>query len=223
MATQTIPQLSAEVREKLGTRYTRRLRDQGQLPAVVYGHGEKPLHVSVSGKELVDLLHHNAHLVELSVGSETVPCLVKEVQWDHLSAHIIHADLTRVDLNERVTVDVEIELFGDAEAPGLKEDGAILEQPLANLQIECLATDIPEKIRVDVSGMNAGDSITVADVSLPDKITASSDPETTVAHIAIVQEVSEEEIAGEAGEAEPEVIGRPAEGEEDGGGDGDKE
>ena len=214
MSTSTIPQLNATVREKLGTRYTKRIREQGLMPAVVYGHGQPPLHVSVDDKELTDLLHHNAHLVELHVGSESVPCLVKEVQWNHLSSKIIHADLTRVDLNEKVTVSITIELKG--EAPGLEEDGAIMEQPLNELEIECLATDIPELIEVDVSAMQVGDNITVEDITLPEGVVAVSDSETVIAHIAVVEEISDVEIAGseEGGEAEPEVIGR--EGEEDG-------
>src|SRR5690554_1476781 len=102
MATKEMPKLKTEARERLGTRYARRLRAEGKLPAVVYGHEQEPVSVTVDAGELQDILHSHAHLVEVDIAGQTGPCLIKDVQWDHLSTTIIHVDLTRVDLSEEV-------------------------------------------------------------------------------------------------------------------------
>ena len=131
---------------------------------------------------------------------------IKDVQWDHMSSNIIHVDFNRVDLNEEVTVDVEVTVKGDA--VGLKTAGAILEHPLGTLEVICKATDIPEMIVVDVSGIEVGEAITVADLKLPAGVKAVTDAETIVATVNIMAEVEEEET--DADTEEPEVIGRPA-------------
>lgn len=212
MATNQIPQIKAQPRERLGSRYAARLRDQGRLPAVIYGHQQDAVHVSVGRDEMVEILHANAHLIELQIDSQTEPCLIKDVQWDSLGARIIHVDLTRVDLTEQVTVEVNLEVYGEPAA--LQEEGAILEHPLSVIEIQCLATQIPESIRVDVSHLKVDEQITVADLKLPEEVTTTADPETVVATITVIAE-TEEAAPVEAGAAEPEVIGRPAaEGEE---------
>src|SRR5262245_46272011 len=141
MAKREIPKIKVQPREQLGSRYTARLRKTGRLPAVIYGHKQDPAHVSVDGLEVNELLHKNTHLVEAQLASNTEPFLIRDVQWDHLGAKIIHIDLARVDLNERVTVDVQLEFTGDA--IGLKEAGAILEHPFTELAVQCLVTEIP--------------------------------------------------------------------------------
>jgi len=203
MATHEIPKITVEPRQRIGTRYARRLRDAGRLPAVIYGHQKQPLHVSVDRKQLVELLHHNAHLLEVVADGQTQPCLIKDVQWDYLGANIVHVDLARVDLTEHVTVSVDLVLTG--EAKGLKIVGALLEHQLSQIEIECLATEIPEKVEVDVSELDVDQTLTIADVKLPEGVTTTEDPETIVAHIVVQEEVEEEapvEVEGE----EPEVI-----------------
>ncbi|MEX0774964.1 MAG: 50S ribosomal protein L25 [Phycisphaeraceae bacterium] len=215
MATTTIPKIKVHKRERTGSRYAARLREKGQLPAVVYGHGQEPLHVSLDAKEMDHLLHQHTHILEVEADGKTEPCLIKDVQWDHLGSTVVHVDLARVDLSESVTVEVDLVLVG--EAPGLKETGAILEHPVAVIEIECLATQIPQNIKVDVSALNAGDVITVADLKLPEGVTTTLDEDTVLATVTIVQEAVEEVIAPAAGGEEPEVIGRkPEEGEGEG-------
>ena len=209
MATQQIPQIEVEKREHVGTRYARRLRQEGRLPAVIYGHKQDPVHVSLDRREFTDLLHHHTHLLEVKVDENAAPCLIKDVQWDHLGAEVVHVDLTRVDLTESVTVEVEIQLAG--EPVGLKETGTILEQLLSMLEIECLATQIPEEIRVDVSHLNVGESTTVGDLALPEGVKATAAPETLVARVEEVRRVEEEEVVEEVEGEEPAVIGREAE------------
>lgn len=213
MSTTTIPVVTATVRERTGSRYTARLRNEGRLPVVVYGHGETPLHLSVDAEQINELLHQHVHLLTISLDGKEQSVVVKEAQWDHLSTTIIHLDLARVNLSEEVTVEVELNFTGDP--VGLKTAGAILEHPLSSLEVTCKASDIPEVITIDVSALEAGASMTVAELTLPVGVVATADGETIVASVHVMAEQPEEE-EGEASDAEPEVIGRPAkEGNED--------
>ena len=205
MSTATQPKIHAEVRDRTGSRYAARNRAKGMLPGVIYGHKQDPIHVSVNAKELIELLHHNVHVLEVEVGGKSEPCLVKDVQWDHLSKHIIHVDLARVDLNEEVEIELELKLIG--EAVGLKVAGALLEQAAATIEVKCRANAIPEFLTHDVSALEVGDSVLVSDLKLPAGVTAVSDPDTLVAHISVTKEEVEEEVAAE-GTDEPEVIGK---------------
>ncbi len=205
MATQQIQKIEANPRDSVGTHSTKALRTSGQMPAVIYGHKQDPVHISFNQKQITDLLHTQAHIVEVVVGAKTEPCLIKDVQWDHLGAHILHVDLARVDMTEKVTVNVEIELLG--EAIGLKQAGAFLQHPMDEIQVECLASQIPDKITIDISALDAGQSLNVSDLQLPSGVVAIDDPETMVASIQIVEEEPEEVPAVEAA-AEPEVIGK---------------
>lgn len=204
MATQTIPQIQGQKRSDLGSRRSRRLRDGGRLPAVIYGHRQEPVHVSLDRKELTDLLHRKAHLVEVAVGIGKESCLLKEVQWDHLGLSIIHVGLNRVDMTEEVTVEVDIELVG--EAVGLKEGGAYLDHPASAVKIRCLAANIPESIQVQIGDLKVGDAITVGDLKLPAGVTAVDDPEMLIAAIHVAVEEVEVAAAVTAEAAEPEVI-----------------
>lgn len=208
MATQTIPQIKAEVRDRLGTRYSARLRKEGRLPVVIYGHQQEPVHASVNLDEAVEVLHRNAHLVELVLGSQSEPCLVKDIQWNHLGSQIIHLDLARVDLTERVTVEVELEFIGEPAA--VKQAGVILEHLITEVEVECVATNIPERIQVDVSAMQIGDTLTVADLKLPEGVDVVTDGETIVASVTEVADEPEPVAAAADAAAEPEVIGRKA-------------
>jgi len=204
MSTQT-PKLKATPRDKTGTKYAQRLRKQGLLPVVVYGHKEAPVHVSIDHDEFMDHLHHGVHLLEVDTGSGVESCLIKEVQYDYLGTDVIHVDLARVNLNEEIQVSVPIELTGEDECPGAKAEGAIVEQPFVDIEVICKANNIPDKIVVDISKLEAGGSITVADLQLPAGVTTAKNPEDAVATISVMEEIpEEEEVVAES--AEPEVI-----------------
>lgn len=204
MATHEIPELDAHVRTATGKRPASRLRKEGQLPAVVYGHGKDPVHVAVDSKKLNHLLHEQAHLLTFNIDGNKDSVLIKDVQWDYLGDTIIHADFTRVDLSETVTVEIEIEFVG--EAIGLKENGTYIEHPTTSIEVECRADSIPSSVPVDVSELTVGNTITVADVKLGDGVTAASDGDTVLAaiHMAAAEEETDDD---DATEAEPEVIG----------------
>lgn len=222
MATTDIPKLQIQPREHTGTRYAQRLRKAGQMPVVVYGHKKDPLHVAVNAEEILELLHHNAHVIEIDDGASAEPCLVKDVQWDHLGSSVIHVDLARVDLSEEVTVQVSLDLVGDP--VGLKEAHAMLDHPHDTVEIECRVDRIPEEISASIEHLDVGDTLTAADLQLPAGVKCVMPEDTVLAAVRIVIQAEEEEVAVEAGEGEPEVIGRePGEGDDDADGEAAKD
>ncbi|MCC7203671.1 MAG: 50S ribosomal protein L25 [Phycisphaeraceae bacterium] len=213
MATQ-FPILQAEKRSALGSRSVSRLRQQGKLPAVIYGHKQDPQTVSLDPKATSLLLRQHAHIVEVQHDGTSEPCLFKEVQWDHLGTTMIHIDFARVDLTEEITVEIGIRLVG--EPAGLKEEGAYLEQQLTELEIKCLAVNIPAEIVAKVDHLNVDEVLEVKDLVLPEGVKAVTDPDTIVAAVRIAKALEEEPTAvpAEGAAAEPEVIGKKEEGEE---------
>ncbi len=201
------PVLSARKRERLGSRYARRVRDAGNLPAVVYGHKQDPVSISMDAKETLGHIYKGVKLFSLDIEGEEQIVLLKDLQYDYLGTNIMHMDFARVDLTERVNVRVPLHLIGDAE--GLKTSGALLISGIAEIELECLVTNLPEFIEVDISGLDVGDPMTAGKVQLPlDTMVLLTDPETLVANIVIqaAEETDEEaQVAGAEG-SEPEVL-----------------
>jgi large subunit ribosomal protein L25 len=210
MATQSI-QIAAEPRPALGSRANKRLRDTGKVPGVVYGHKEAVVPVTLPKKELVNHLNKGAHVFDLSLDGKAEKVLVKEVQYDHLGIEVIHIDFARVSAAERVEVTVPLELKGE---PAGEAEGGVLQQIMAELEIECLVTDIPTAIVHNVSEMKLDDVLHISDLKLPPGVKAMQDPDQVVAQVKTVEEEAVTPVA-EEGAAEPEIIGRkPEEGEE---------
>jgi large subunit ribosomal protein L25 len=205
-------QVVVENREQLGSRANKRLRDAGKLPGVIYGHKEAVVPVTLPKKEVVNHIHKGAHVFELQLAGKAETCLVKEVQYDHLGLEVIHVDFARVSLNEKVEVTVPLELKG---TPKGEEEGGVLQQIVSDLEVECLVTDIPEKIVYNVSEMKLDDVLHLKDIPLPQGVKAMQDEDLIVATCA---EVKEEETteAAEGESAEPEVIGKKKEEGEEG-------
>ncbi|MGH7177803.1 MAG: 50S ribosomal protein L25 [Tepidisphaeraceae bacterium] len=207
MATQSA-QVNATLRDQLGSRANKRLRDAGHLPGVIYGHKEAVVPVTLPKKEVVNHLSHGAHLFDLTLDGKSQKVLVKEVQFDHLGKEVIHVDFARVSLDEKVEVTVPLELKG---TPKGEEDGGVLQQIIAELQIECLVTDIPDRVLHNVADMEKDSVLHISDLKLPPGVKCLQDGELIV---ATVKEIKEEEVAPvpvEGESAEPEVIGRKAE------------
>ncbi len=208
------PTLKAQVRDRIGTRYSQRLRKSGKLPAIIYGHQQTPVAIAVDQAEVLMHLHHGAHLFSIEIeGSGTETCLVNELQFGYLGDDVIHLDFTRVDLDEEVEVAVHIKFVGTPEAA--KKPGAVLTHDLTELEVICKANNIPEEIRVDLSKMQ--EVITVGEITLPEGVRTAIDPEHAIAHIDFIEEEEEGEAAEVAGSAEPEVITerKESEGSED--------
>lgn len=211
------PTLNAVKREKVGTRYNNRLREQGHLPAVMYGHGEAPLAIAVDHREASRRIHKGEKIFNIALGGDKPQTvLLKEVQFDHLGTRLVHADFARVSLTDRVRTRVPVHLVG--EAKGLKQAGTLLMHPTNEIVIECKVVDIPDSIEVNVSEVDLGEVITAGQVKLPTAdMKLITDTHAIVAQVAMagVLKTAEEETVAAAGAAEPEVITakKPAEGE----------
>src|SRR5437588_12602693 len=163
MATQTA-QVTAKHRPELGSRANKRLRDSGFIPGVVYGHKEAVVPITLPKKELTNYLHHGTQLFDLALDGKSEKVLVKEVQYDHLGIEVIHIDLARVSLDEKVEVTVPLELKG---TPKGEAEGGVLQQIVSELQVECLVTDIPDVIRYNVSEMGLNSVLHIRELQLP--------------------------------------------------------
>jgi large subunit ribosomal protein L25 len=210
----TIP---ASNRPETGTSACRRLRRQGRIPANVYGHEQAPLAISLSGDDVQQLVTSGAHVVDLDIEGQTGKALIREVQWNTFSTRVQHVDFLRVDPNERVRVEVPVHLRGTA--PGTLA-GGILEQPLHNLHVECLAVDVPDAIEVRTGTLDVGSSIHVRDLTdLPAGVTISEPPDALIVHVVKLGKaaLAAAEEAAVPGLTQPELIGREEKkGEEEG-------
>ena len=201
--------LRGEKRTATGTRVARALRAAGKLPAVIYGHGEKPESITLEQHEVEVALAHGARTLEVQIGKNKKPYLIKKVQYDHFATTPIHLDLTRVDLTELVRVRVGIELRG---TPKGIADGGILDQLMAELEVECTVTVIPDTLHPLVTDLGVGDSLLVKDLELPEGVAALADAEDRVATVKVLaiheEETETPEQEGEESSEEPERIGR---------------
>ncbi|MBX3365365.1 MAG: 50S ribosomal protein L25 [Phycisphaeraceae bacterium] len=203
------PILTANSRARIGSRYARREREAGGLPAVVYGHKTEPVAVSFDGRETVKHINKGERVFRMALdGGQPEYILLKDLQFDHLGTRPVHADFMRVDLNEKVRVKVPVHLIG--EARGLSTAGAVMIRPMTELEIECTLATLPEYVEVIVTEMQAGDSIMASQVSMPDAgIRLMSPPDAVVAHIVVQsEEKTGEAVAadGTAAPAQPTVI-----------------
>jgi len=196
--------LTANKRAETGTAACRRLRCRGLIPGNVYGHGTEPVAISVVEDVLNKLVHGGHKVLDLDISGETDKVMFREVQWDVWGSRVQHFDLLRVSADERVTVDVPVELRGTA--PGVL-GGGILGQPLHTLSVECLAFDIPESLVARIGTLEIGQAVHVRDIELPEGLTVHNSPDAVVVHV-VAPKVEEEEEEAVSTAAEPEVIAR---------------
>jgi len=213
MATVTdISVLEAQKREPGNKNAARRVRQDGKIPAVVYGAGKQTATLMVDPRQVLRILHsesgHNT-IFDLALDSERVKAMIVDWQFEPLKGRLLHVDLQRIAMDQKLTVTVPIVLKG--EAAGVKQQGGILEQLLREIEIECLPADIPKSIDVDISHLVFGVEVRVQDLPRSDKLKFLTDPNQMIAHITSVKEevVVTPEAAAEAATAapaEPEVI-----------------
>ncbi|MGP3984162.1 50S ribosomal protein L25/general stress protein Ctc [Streptomyces sp. KR80] len=187
--------IPAEVRKEFGKGAARRIRRDSKVPAVVYGHGADPVHVTLPGHELFLALKTPNVLIGLSIDGRNELVIPKAVQRDPLKGFVEHVDLLLVKLGEKVTVEVPIHTEGEL-APG----GNLLEHVLNALPVEAEATHIPEAVTVSIEGLHAGASILAKDISLPAGTVLAVEEEAVVLQVLAAQ--AEEPVAEEAEEAE---------------------
>jgi large subunit ribosomal protein L25 len=208
--------LHVEVRQQRGSRAARKLRETGRIPAVLYGHGEDNVAITVPHEELEAAVRHRTHLVNLE-GGLTESALIQSIQWDTFGAEILHADFYRVRKGEKHEAVVAIQLRG--EAPGAKE-GGVVQQVLHEVEIMCPVESIPDVFEISVNDLHLHQQITAGQLKLPEGASLITPAEAVVVHVIDATRVAGaiDETAALAGEsAEPEVIGRKKEeGEEEG-------
>lgn len=206
---------SAQTRD-LGTKASRRLREGGRLPAIVYGHREDVVPISLDYHEVEVALAHGARTLDVVLGDKTQRCLIKDVQLDYLGTSPIHLDLTRVDEDERVNVNVGIELKG---VPKGAMHGGVMDQHLTEIEVECRVVDIPETLHPLVAHLEVGESLLVKDLDLPQGVTAITNAEDRIATVHALAQVAEDDEPGDeeegAGGEEPQRIGRVRKDEEE--------
>jgi len=195
--------LEAQLRDGLGSKAAAAVRRQGRIPAIVYGHKETPVAISLDAHDLVEGLRHGHRLLDIGISGAREKMIIKELQYDHLGRTIVHADLMRVDVTERITVEVPLEIKG---TPKGTQEGGVLESHLDHLDVECLAVDIPELIVVSVKDLDVGQSIYARDVKLPEGTKLMSLPDLMVATCRILAEAKTTEQLEAETPAAPEVI-----------------
>ncbi|WP_121255801.1 50S ribosomal protein L25/general stress protein Ctc [Nocardioides ferulae] len=207
--------ITAERRTEFGKGAARRIRRDDKVPAVIYGHGADPIHLTLPGHDTMMALKHGGAnaLLEIDLDGETHLALTKQVQIDPIKRFLEHVDFVAVRRGEKVTVDVPVHLVGEA-----KRDTLVVTEN-ATVSIEAEATHIPEFIEISIEGAEAGTQITAADLTLPSGSTLLVDADTLIVNVTVAQ--SAEQLDAELAEAEAEVgiekdePEAPAEGEGD--------
>ena len=199
--------LKAQARSARGKNVNRRLRTTGKIPAVVYGPGRQPVAISIDPDDVMNLLHSEAGrntIVGMSVdGAEQNNAMLKDYQLDPVQGNLIHADFLEIAMDRILQLEVSIDLVGEAE--GVKIGGGIMDFVTRSIEVECMPSDIPESIKVDVSALNINDYIRVKNLQTDSKVKVLSEPEVVI--VTVVPPAKEEEPEEEVVEtAEPEVI-----------------
>jgi large subunit ribosomal protein L25 len=203
--------LSATKREIKG-KQVKSARREGKLPAVIYGRTlKKPILIFLDTHETEQQMRHISAttLIDVVVGDDRYPALVRDSQRDVIYHHLLHLDFLAVSMTETLRTMVEVALIG--EAPAVKEYGAILVTGFEEVEIECLPGDLPERLEIDVSGLeNIGDSLAVGDLTIPPNVTLLTDPEEMIVQVTAPMAAEPEEEEEEAEEllGEPEVLER---------------
>jgi large subunit ribosomal protein L25 len=202
--------LQVEKRDQMGSLASRRLRQAGRVPAVLYGHGEENAHLSIPVAQVQALVRHHSKTVELA-GAVKDTALVSHIHWDPLGIDVLHMDLIRVNLKELVDVSLSVHVFGD---PAGVHEGGILIENTHEVDVRCPAGAIPEHIRLNVSTLGLGASMTAAELELPEGVELVTPADTVIAHVEAPRKAAAAADDADAA-SEPEVIAKGGEKEEE--------
>lgn len=213
--------LNASIRSERGTGVARKLRQAGQVPAIIYGHGREPQSLALNTREVERLLgtiSAGSTVIELNMGGATARTLIREIQRHPFKRSILHIDFQELVAGEKVTVSVPLRFTGTAD--GVRNSGGILEETMHQVHVRVDPSFIPDHIDVDVTPLTIGHSFHISDLKLPEGVTILDDASATVCVCAAPQAAVEEVVPGAEGAtevaAEPELIRKPKEeGEEE--------
>lgn len=201
-------------RESRGKNHNRRLRQQGLIPAVVYGGDKEPLAIQVERRTLQELLRHSESdnvifLLRLEGTQQSRHTMIRDLEIDPIRREILHVDFQRVSMDEKVRVQVPIELVGIPE--GVKNEDGAIDFVTREVEVECLPGSIPNEIEIDVSGLHVGQHLEIGALKMPAGVTLLEEPDRVIVSIGHTRAAVEEEAEADllqAAPAEPELIGR---------------
>jgi large subunit ribosomal protein L25 len=211
------PVITVEKRDQIGGGAARKLAHRGQIAAVVYGASKDTVPIQVDRKSLLELLkgtgsENAVFLLKMAGTKQERHAMIRDMQVDPVSRQILHIDFQRILMDQVIRVQVPVELVGTPE--GVRNEGGILDFVTREVEAECLASDIPRSLPVDISHLHIGQHVEVHELEVPEKVTILEEPDRTLAAvgapraIAEPEEEVEEELLLEAEMEEPEVIGR---------------
>ena len=194
--------IPATTRSDFGKGYARRIRNNDQIPAVVYGHGAEPQHVIIPGHETMLAVRHSNAVLELDVEGSTQLVMVKDIQRHATRPEILHIDLLAVRRGEKVEVEIPVHVIGEV------EPNAVHNVEENTLTVEADALNVPEDVVINLDGHGVGDHVYAADVRLPEGVTMVSDPELLVINVSAPQaeDLGEESAGGEDEAPEGDVV-----------------
>lgn len=190
--------LQVSLRESFGRRSSLRARYAGQVPAILYGHGEPNVALTVSADAFRAVLKKHAHVVTLS-GAVDQEAQIKDVQYDYLGVHILHIDFGRVSKGERLELSVAVHLKGDAPAA---REGAVITHALHEVEISCPVSNVPDELFLDVTGLHINQALHASDLKLPEGVTLVTPADAVIVSCA----APAVEVEPAAGPVEPQVI-----------------
>ncbi len=207
-------ELMVEPREETGKNVNRRLRASGWIPAVVYGGGKDSVAIKVQKVNFLDMIRqgseHGVFLLKLGDSGKSRHTMIRQVETDPVTRRVIHVDFQRVIMDEKIRVEVPVELIGEAE--GVKNQAGVLDFVTRDIPIECLPGDIPQGLQYDISDLEVGDHAELGDIELPAGVELAIEADRVLCSIAHArveeEEEEEEEFLIEAEADEPEVIGK---------------
>ena len=194
-------QLQVKIKNDTGTLKARKNRKSGLIPAILYGHKQESMMFLLNEKEFSTALNTEAKMVNLKWNGSEEIALIKDVQFDTFGKKILHVDFVRIALTEKVTTHVPVVLYGTSQ--GVKE-GGILDHALKEIEIECLPTEIPKNIRINISELAIGNTIHISDLELPANAKILGNPDAIVVSVHFAAE--EKETPEEEASSEPEII-----------------
>ncbi|MEI8194902.1 MAG: 50S ribosomal protein L25 [Phycisphaerae bacterium] len=200
----TVP---VEVRKERGSRKSQFIRAAGNIPGIIYGHGQDPVAIVLPLPPVASVLKSGAHTMDIVLNGKPEKVLIKAVGYDYLQTTVEHVDLMRIDPNQKVKIKVPLEFRG---IPKGTKEGGILETQLVELELEVKALEIPDSIRVNVEGLELHQILHAKDVTLPAGAKLINHPEAIICQVRTIKE-EVVEVAPAAGAAEPEVIGKKKE------------
>ena len=217
--------LNVEERAERGSNAAQRMRKGGKVPSVIYGGDRPTVAITVERRKILDLLRaegagsNAVFLLQLGEGKQR-HAMIRDMQVDPITGRIDHIDFQRIDMTQKIRVQVPVELLGEPE--GVRNEGGIVDFVTREVEVECLPSDIPETLGIDISALHVGQHVEAGGLEMPEGVTLEEDPERVIAGVshAKVEEVEEEEDELlEAEGEEPEVVGRSKDDDDGEGGD----